>query len=159
MRSTKRPQKNLLPPTSSSCAASTTRPAVRWDVLHENKSKGPAPQQARPVQPPCHREDVVEEYQNTEQRTTEESGPISLARLAEIDFPEPEMVIEDVLPVGVHLLVGKPKKGKSWMSLGMCEAVSTGGKAFGVKGVREGIALYLALEDTERRLLKRARKV
>ena len=101
----------------------------------------------------------MEEYQNAEQRNREESGPISLAQLAEIDFPEPEMVIEDVLPVGVHLLVGKPKKGKSWMSLGMCEAVSTGGKAFGVKGVRKGIALYLALEDNERRLLKRARKV
>jgi hypothetical protein len=101
----------------------------------------------------------LEEYQNADKRNREESGPISLAQLAEIDFPEPEMVIEDVLPVGVHLLVGKPKKGKSWMSLGMCEAVSTGGKAFGVKGVREGIALYLALEDNERRLLKRARKV
>jgi hypothetical protein len=101
----------------------------------------------------------VEEYQNRVQRNCEDSEPISLAQLAKVDFPEPQMVIKDVLPVGVHLLVGKPKKGKSWMSLGMCEAVATGGKAFGVKGVREGIALYLALEDHERRLLKRARKV
>jgi AAA domain len=89
----------------------------------------------------------------------DEPNPITAAQLAAIDFADPEMVIDDVLPVGVHLLVGKPKKGKSWMALGMCEAVSTGGKAFGVKGVREGTSLYLALEDNPRRLLKRLRKV
>jgi AAA domain len=88
-----------------------------------------------------------------------EPVPVTAAQLATINFPEPEMVIDDVLPVGVHLLVGKPKKGKSWMALGMCEAVSTGGKAFGVKNAREGTSLYLALEDNPRRLVKRLRKV
>ncbi len=85
--------------------------------------------------------------------------PISAADLMAMDFPEPEMVIEGVLPVGVTLLVGKPKKGKSWMALGMCEAVAAGGKAFGVKGVSQGEALYLALEDNKRRIRKRLKKV
>jgi len=89
----------------------------------------------------------------------DEPVPITAEQLAAIDFAEPDMVIEDLLPVGVHLLVGKPKKGKSWMALGMCESVSTGGKAFGVKGVSEGTSLYLGLEDNPRRLVKRLRKV
>jgi hypothetical protein len=89
----------------------------------------------------------------------DEPVPITAEQLGAIDFAEPEWVVEDVLPVGVHLLVGKPKKGKSWMALGICEAVSTGGKAFGVKSARQGTSLYLALEDYQRRLLKRLRKV
>jgi hypothetical protein len=89
----------------------------------------------------------------------DEPVPITAEQLAAIDFADPEWVVEDVLPVGVHLLVGKPKKGKSWMALGICEAVATGGRAFGVKRARQGTSLYLALEDNQRRLLKRLRKV
>ncbi len=84
--------------------------------------------------------------------------PISATELMESDLPEPDWVIEDILPVGVTLLIGKPKKGKGWMGLGMCVAVAAGGKAFGIKGVRQGEALYLALEDYERRLKKRLKK-
>jgi hypothetical protein len=85
--------------------------------------------------------------------------PITAAQLAEFDFAEPEWVIQDILPVGVHLLAGKPKKGKSWLALAACESVATGGKAFGAKEVREGTSLYLALEDNHRRLQKRLKKV
>jgi hypothetical protein len=88
-----------------------------------------------------------------------EPTPITAATLGTINFPEPEWVIEDLLPVGVHLLAGKPKKGKSWMGLGACIAVATDGKAFGIKSVRGGISLYLGLEDTHRRIRKRLRKV
>jgi AAA domain len=88
-----------------------------------------------------------------------QSAPITAAQLAAIDFAEPEWVIQDILPIGVHLLVGKPKKGKSWLALGACESIATGGKAFGVKKVREGTSLYLALEDNRRRLQKRLKKV
>ena len=45
------------------------------------------------------------------------------------------------------------------MGLGMCVAVAVGGKAFGIKEVRQGEALYLALEDNPRRLKKRLKKV
>jgi RecA-family ATPase len=67
--------------------------------------------------------------------------------------------VPDVLPGGITLLAGKPKKGKSWMALGMCEAVATGGVAFGMKRVEQGDTLYLALEDNPKRLQKRLRKV
>jgi hypothetical protein len=59
----------------------------------------------------------------------------------------------------LHLLAGKPKKGKSWMGLGMCIAVATCGYALGNKLASPGSSLYLALEDNPRRLVKRLRKV
>jgi hypothetical protein len=68
-------------------------------------------------------------------------------------------VVPGILPEGVTLLAGKPKKGKSWMALGICEAVATGGMAFGSKPVEQGDALYLALEDNPKRLKKRLKKL
>jgi hypothetical protein len=79
---------------------------------------------------------------------------ITAAELAAIGFAEPEWIIQDVLPVGVHILAGKPKKGKSWLALGACTSIATG-----AKDVREGTSPYLASEDNQRRLQKRLRKV
>ena len=68
-------------------------------------------------------------------------------------------VVPGILPEGVALLAGKPKLGKSWLTLGMCVAVAAGGYALGTLPVAQGAALYLALEDNERRLQSRLRKV
>ncbi len=81
------------------------------------------------------------------------------AELMGMDFEPTRWVIPDVLPEGLTLLVGKPKKGKSWMALGMAEAVSAGGVAFGVKKVEQGDTLYLALEDNMKRLKVRLQKI
>jgi DNA-binding transcriptional ArsR family regulator len=56
-------------------------------------------------------------------------------------------------------LAGKPKLGKSWLALGLCVAVASGGVAFGTVRVEKGAALYLALEDNERRLQFRLAKL
>jgi hypothetical protein len=77
----------------------------------------------------------------------------------DMEFEPTRWVVPDVLPEGLSLLVGKPKKGKSWMALGMCEAIAVGGVALGTKRVEEGDTLYLALEDNEKRLQKRLKKV
>jgi len=45
--------------------------------------------------------------------------------------------------------------GKSWLALGLCIAVATGGCALGNKPVQQGESLYLSLEDNERRLQDR----
>ena len=73
------------------------------------------------------------------------------AELMQIDFPEPKWAIPDILPEGLNFLAGKPKQGKSVMALNICLAVATGGKALG-KDVIQGSVIYLALEDTGRRL-------
>ncbi len=96
------------------------------------------------------------------EKTTRNERPpeaITAAELMEMEFEPTRWVVPDVLPEGLSLLVGKPKKGKSWMALGMCEAVAVGGVALGTRRVEQGDSLYLALEDNPKRLKKRLKKV
>ena len=71
------------------------------------------------------------------------------------ELPEVRWIVPGILPEGVTLLAGKPKLGKSWMVLGLSLAVTTGGVALGTNSVERGEVLYLALEDSRRRLQKR----
>ena len=75
------------------------------------------------------------------------------------DFAPPKWAVPGVLCEGVSLLVGPPKVGKSWLSLGLGLAVGAGTQAFGCIPVRPGPVLYLALEDTPRRLKARMGKL
>lgn len=68
-------------------------------------------------------------------------------------------VVPGMVPEGVALLAGKPKLGKSWLAMGLRVAVASGGVAFGNVRVEKGSALYLALEDKERRLQFRLKKI
>ncbi len=76
-----------------------------------------------------------------------------------MELPEVKWIIPGITPEGVHLLAGKPKLGKSWMAFGMAVAVASGGVALGKKHVEGGSVLYLALEDNQRRLQKRLKKL
>lgn len=71
--------------------------------------------------------------------------------LTPIDPAKGEMVIEDMVPKGLTVLAGSPKSCKSWMALDMALAV-TAGRLFLGKATRECDVLYLALEDTDKRL-------
>ena len=75
--------------------------------------------------------------------------------LEEMVFPETKWAIPGLLPEGLTILAGRPKRGKSWMGLGIALAVASGGKALGKIDVEKGDALYLALEDNPRRLQNR----
>lgn len=75
------------------------------------------------------------------------------------DFPDPRWAVPGILAEGVNLLAGSPKVGKSWLALGIGVAVASGGRALGRVKVAEGDVLYLALEDTGRRLQSRLRAV
>jgi hypothetical protein len=72
--------------------------------------------------------------------------------LMSTEFPEPRWAVPEIIPEGCNILAGKPKMGKSMMCLNLAIAVTTGGKAFGEIDVEKGSVLYLALEDTGRRL-------
>lgn len=67
--------------------------------------------------------------------------------------------VDGILPEGVTLLCGKPKVGKSWCALDIALGVAAGGFALGTAKCGHGIVLYLALEDTERRITRRLRKL
>lgn len=78
--------------------------------------------------------------------------------LLEEPITEADWVIEDLLPVGAHILAGAPNIGKSWMVLAMGLAVSMG-QPFWDYTVCQGTVLYLCLEDTYARLKKRLWKL
>ncbi len=80
------------------------------------------------------------------------------AELQHTDFPPIRWIVPDLLPEGLTLLAGKPKLGKSWLSLDLALSVAVGGRALG-KECEQGAALYLALEDNPRRLQRRLRKI
>lgn len=80
-------------------------------------------------------------------------------QLMAAEFPEPKWAVPGILAEGVNLLAGPPKVGKSWLSLGLSLAVAAGGYAFDSVPVQGGPVLYLALEDTPRRLQTRMRKI
>lgn len=69
-----------------------------------------------------------------------------------------DWIIEDFLSMGLHLLVGPPKVGKSWMSLGMGIAVSQGDPFLGY-ATNKSKVLYLTLEDPRKRIKKHAWKL
>jgi hypothetical protein len=81
------------------------------------------------------------------------------ADLARMELPEPKFAVDGVLPEGMSLLAGKPKLGKSWLGLNIAVAVATGGVALGSIKVELGDVLYLALEDTTRRLKTRLDRI
>ena len=74
------------------------------------------------------------------------------ADLMQTKFPEPKWAVPGILPEGLTLLAGKPKRGKSLLALNLGIAISSGGKALGWSDVQGGTVLYLALEDHPRRL-------
>ncbi|MDI3344366.1 AAA family ATPase [Streptomyces sp. AJ-1] len=81
------------------------------------------------------------------------------AELMDTEFPEPKWAVPGLISEGVNLLAGPPKVGKSWMSLGLGLSVAAGGKALDTVPVEGGPVLYLALEDTPRRLQSRMGKI
>jgi hypothetical protein len=87
-------------------------------------------------------------------------GIISACDLAKKEFPELAYIIPGILPEGVTLLVGRPKIGKSWWVLDLCIAVAGGTHAMGsIEPGVVGEVLYLALEDNQRRLKRRLKKL
>ena len=80
---------------------------------------------------------------------------ISGDALLEKNFKPIKWAVEGFLPSGLSLLGGGPKVGKSILSLHLCLAVVLGGVALGKIKVAQGQALYLALEDPQRRLQDR----
>jgi RecA-family ATPase len=74
------------------------------------------------------------------------------------EFPPLAYAVPEVIPEGSVLLVGPPKIGKSWLVLSIALAAAGGGKALGIEIPKRPV-LYLALEDGDRRLQDRCRRL
>lgn len=71
--------------------------------------------------------------------------------LLTLDIDPPRFIVSRLLPVGLHILAGSPKIGKSWFALWLCQQVSTGQNIWEFESQQCG-TLYLSLEDTLDRL-------
>jgi hypothetical protein len=74
-------------------------------------------------------------------------------------FPQLKYIVPDLIVEGCVLLAGKPKVRKSWLAYDVGLAVASGGYCLGDKKCAQGTVLYLALEDGDRRLQRRAEKL
>jgi len=70
------------------------------------------------------------------------------------EFPPVRWHVEGLIPEGVTFLSAKPKMGKSMFAMDLAAATVTGGSFMG-RDVRKGRVLYLALEDSLRRIKNR----
>lgn len=73
-------------------------------------------------------------------------------------LPELQYVVDGLLTEGLTLLAAAPKVGKSWLVAATALAVASGDQVLGQTAAQRPV-LYLALEDGERRLQTRLRKL
>jgi hypothetical protein len=84
----------------------------------------------------------------------------SMAELAAREHDPVKFLVPGFIPAeGVTLLVAKPKVGKSWLLYDLCISATVGRDMLGDRRPLQGHALYLALEDGERRLKSRGEKL
>ncbi|GHF79820.1 AAA family ATPase [Deinococcus ficus] len=74
--------------------------------------------------------------------------------LMKTEFPPQQFIVGGLLPAGLCMLAGAPKQGKSWAALDLAVSVASG-RPFLDRPTSQGAVLYLALEDTSRRLQER----
>ncbi len=76
------------------------------------------------------------------------------------EFPPLSYAVNGLITEGFALLIGPPKAGKSWLGLDIQLAVACGGYALGaIPTGRPRRVLYLALEDGDRRMQDRCRRI
>ena len=99
------------------------------------------------------------ELEKTEKAATVISyGRRTAADILKTDYPPIQWVVPNIIPEGLSKIDGGPKVGKSWLALHLATAVSSGGCFMGSIHVEKREVLYLALEDSERRLKSRLLK-
>jgi hypothetical protein len=119
---------------------------VRWETTRNGLHRidpEPEPEPVTPVLPPS-------QNGHGERRTS-----WTATELLADKFPEPRFAVPGLIPEGLSFFAGAPKLGKSWLALGLGISIASGGRALGSIPVEAGEVLYLALEDSPRRLKER----
>lgn len=80
---------------------------------------------------------------------------ISAADLQNKKFPPVRWAVDDIVPEGLTILAGDPKVGKSLLAVDICSSIASGNEVFGAKSCTKGVAVYLSMEDPERRVKER----
>jgi hypothetical protein len=87
------------------------------------------------------------------------AGMFNGAWLDQKEFPPLEYAVPGIIPEGFGVLAAPPKTGKSWLVCNIRLACAAGGTALGRITVAQRPVLYLALEDGQRRLQTRCRRI
>ena len=83
------------------------------------------------------------------------SKTMTATDVASATFPELRWVVDDLIPEGLSVFAGQSKIGKSWFLLQMALSVTSGSEFLGAFSTNQAAALYIALEDTPRRMKNR----
>lgn len=83
---------------------------------------------------------------------------IDMKALRTENIPPMKWAVQPILPEGLVILAGRPKAMKSWTVLYLSYCVANGLNFMGHR-VEQGDSLYLALEDSKRRLKNREKKL
>lgn len=104
---------------------------------------------------------LIREWLDKAESQTDEEAPKQFVakEVTSMRIPEPKWAIPNLLPEGLSILAGKPKKGKSLFALNIALAITGKSAALGNITVEGGSVIYLALEDTLRRLQSRIIKM
>ena len=84
----------------------------------------------------------------------------SALELQRRNIPPIQWIVNSLIPQGLTILAGAPKAGKSWLALDLCLSVARSDPFWGRDTTpMPGSVVYLALEDSDRRLKSRMQKV
>jgi hypothetical protein len=84
----------------------------------------------------------------------------SMEELSTMEFEPVSFLVPDLIPAeGVTLICSKPKVGKSWLLYDLCISAAAHRDMLGGRCPTQGHTLYLALEDSLRRLRSRGEKL
>jgi len=84
---------------------------------------------------------------------------VSANALQMMTFAPVRHILPGYVTEGATILAGKPKIGKSWLTLDLCIAAAADRFTLGTLKPAHGDVLYLALEDNWRRLKRRTSKI
>lgn len=95
----------------------------------------------------------------TEARPAWHSRITKASELRMMQFPPLKYTLPGLIPIGFTIFASKPKVGKSWFMLDVSLAVTMPRMTLGSLQAASGEVLYLALEDSRRRLQSRITKL
>ena len=105
---------------------------------------------ATPIVPPERKREIQQGWR---------SQIVKASELQSMTFPPVRHILPGYISEGATILAGKPKVGKSWLTLDLCLAAAANRFTLGTLKPTHGDVLYLALEDNNRRLKRRLSKI
>jgi hypothetical protein len=106
--------------------------------------------------------DIVKSFRLKEKQNTTvigwETSIITGDQLQSKVYPPIQWAVDGIIPEGLTILAGDPKVGKSTLAVDICSAVASGVNCLGNVPCVSGGAVYISLEDPERRVKDRIEK-